>query len=90
MDAKKVSISVGQRELAAARRVATRDGLPLSAVFMRGLARELEAEERRMALEELGRELPRVSEKRKRESRAQWSRKKTAAGECASCSTRAP
>lgn len=79
MDAKKVSISVGQKELAAARQIAKRLGLSLSAVFMRGLERELEAEERRAALEKLVRDFPPVSEKRKREIRARWDRKTKAA-----------
>ena len=79
MEAKKISISVGKQQLAAARRIAKRDGLSLSAVFMRGLERELEAEERRAALEELVRDVPPVSSKRKREVRASWERKTRAA-----------
>lgn len=79
MQAKKISISVGKDQLAAARRIAKRDGLSLSAVFMRGLERELEAEERRQALEELVRDVPSVSPRRKRELRASWERKTRAA-----------
>lgn len=79
MDAKKISISVGSAQLAAARRIAKREGISLSAVFMRGLERELEAEERRAALEELVRDAPQVSPKRKREIRASWERKTRAA-----------
>jgi hypothetical protein len=79
MDAKKVSISVGKKQLAAAKQIAKREGLSLSAVFMRGLEREIEAEERRAALEELVRDIPPVSSKRKREVRASWERKTKAA-----------
>ncbi|MBX3186795.1 MAG: hypothetical protein KF819_07255 [Labilithrix sp.] len=79
MDAKKISISVGKRQLAAAKQIAKREGLSLSAVFMRGLERELEAEERRAALEELVRDVPPVSSKRKREVRASWRGKTRAA-----------
>jgi hypothetical protein len=79
MEAKKISISVGKKQLAAAKAIAKREGLSLSAVFMRGLERELEAEERRAALEELVRDVPRVSSKRKREVRARWERKTNAA-----------
>jgi hypothetical protein len=79
MDAKKVSISVGRKQLAAAKQIAKREGLSLSAVFMRGLEREIEAEERRTALEELVRDIPPVSPKRKREVRASWQRKTNAA-----------
>lgn len=79
VQAKKISISVGKEQLAAAKRIAKRDGLSLSAMFMRGLERELEAEERRAALEELVRDLPPLSSKRKRELRASWERKKRAA-----------
>lgn len=79
MQAKKISISVGKDQLAAAKRIAKREGLSLSAVFMRGLERELEAEERRQALEELARDTPPVSSKRKREVRASWERKPKAA-----------
>ncbi|MBS2014276.1 MAG: hypothetical protein JST00_15425 [Deltaproteobacteria bacterium] len=79
MDARKISISVGKSQLAAARRIAKREGLSLSAVFMRGLERELEAEERRSALEELVRDVPAVSAKRKREIRATWERRTRAA-----------
>ena len=79
MHAKKVSISVGRKELAEAKRLAKRDGVSLSAVFMRGLAKELEAEERRAALEALVRDFPAVSAKRKREIRAQWERRTKAA-----------
>ena len=79
MAAKKISISVGKDQLAAAKRIAKRDGLSLSAVFMRGLTRELEAEERRQALEELVRDIPPVSSRRKREVRASWERKTRAA-----------
>ena len=74
MGAKKISISVGKNELAAARRIARREALSLSAVFMRGLERELEAQARRIALEELVRDGPPVSAKRKREVRAGWRR----------------
>jgi hypothetical protein len=79
MDASKISISVGKAQLAAAKRIAKRDGLSLSAVFMRGLERELEAAERRAALEELVHDAPSVSSKRKREIRASWERKTRAA-----------
>jgi hypothetical protein len=79
MEAKKISISVGKAQLAAAKRIAKREGLSLSAVFMRGLDREIEAEERRSALEELARDIPPVSAKRKREVRASWERKSRAA-----------
>ncbi len=79
MDAKKVSISVGQKELAAARQIAKREGLSLSAVFMRGLEKEIHAEERRIALEKLVRDFPPVGPKRKREIRAGWERKTKAA-----------
>ncbi len=79
MEAKKISISVGKKELAAARLIAKRAGLSLSAVFMRGLEREIEANERRAALEELVRDMPPVSNKRKREIRASWQRKAKAA-----------
>lgn len=79
VQAKKISISVGKEQLAAAKRIAKRDGLSLSAMFMRGLERELEAEERRAALEELVRDLPPLSNKRKRGLRASWERKTRAA-----------
>jgi hypothetical protein len=79
MEARKISISVGKEQLAAAKQLAKREGLSLSAVFMRGLERELEAEERRAALEELVRDIPPVSTKRKREVRAAWERKTKAA-----------
>jgi hypothetical protein len=79
MDAKKISISVGKKPLAAAKEIAKREGLSLSAVFIRGLERELEAEERRAALEELVRDVPPVSSKRKREVRSRWERKTNAA-----------
>jgi hypothetical protein len=79
MSAKKISISVGPTQLAAARRIAKREGISLSAVFMRGLERELEAEQRRAALEELVRDLPPVSAKRKSEIRASWERTTRAA-----------
>jgi hypothetical protein len=79
VDAKKISISVGKRQLAAAKKIASRGGLSLSAVFVRGLEREIEAEERREALDELVRDTPKVSSKRKREIRAQWERKTKAA-----------
>ena len=75
MEAKKISISVGKNQLAAARAIAKREGISLSAVFMRGLERELEAEERRAALEELVRDVPPVSAVRKRAIRAGWERK---------------
>jgi hypothetical protein len=79
MEAKKISISVGKKQLAAAKRIAKREGLSLSAVFMRGLEREIEADERRAALEELVRDIPPVSRKRKLEIRARWERKTNAA-----------
>jgi uncharacterized membrane protein len=79
MQARKISISVGRELLAAAKRIAKRDRLSLSAVFMRGLERELEADERRAALEELVRNVPPVPNKRKREIRASWERKTKAA-----------
>ena len=79
MQARKISISVGASQLAAAKRIAKREGISLSAVFMRGLERELEAEERRVALEELVREIPPISSKRKREIRTSWERKTRAA-----------
>jgi hypothetical protein len=79
VEAKKISISVGKKQLAIARRIAKRDGVSLSAVFMRGLERELEAEARRAALEELVRGVPPVSAKRKRELRASWERRTRAA-----------
>jgi hypothetical protein len=79
MEARKISISVGKAQLAAAKELAKREGLSLSAVFMRGLERELEAEGRRAALEELVRDLPPVSNKRKREVRSAWERKTKAA-----------
>ena len=79
MEAKKISISVGKHALAAAKRIAKREGLSLSAVFMRGLERELEAQERRAALEDLVRDVPPVSAKRKREVRAAWRRSARAA-----------
>lgn len=72
MGAKTISISIRSSQLAAARRIAQREGRSLSAVFMRGLERELEAEERRLALEEIVRDSPKVSAKRKREIRASW------------------
>jgi len=72
MRAKRISISIEGAKLAGARRIAKRDGTSLSAVFLRGLDRELEAEERRAALEELVRESPNVSVERKREIRATW------------------
>jgi hypothetical protein len=79
MDARKISISVGRTQLATARKIARREGISLSAVFMRGLEKEIEAEERRAALEELVRDLPPISSKRKKEIRAAWSRKSKAA-----------
>src|SRR5690349_15995059 len=79
MSAKKISISVGVAQLAAARRVAKRDGISLSAVFVRGLERELEEDNRRAALVELVRDVPPVSPKRKRKIRASWERKTRAA-----------
>lgn len=72
MGAKRISISIGSAQLAALRRIAKRDGTSLSAVLMRGLNRELAAEERRAALEELVRHSPEVSTDRKREIRASW------------------
>ena len=79
MEARKISISVRKEQLAAAKAIAKREGLSLSAVFVRGLEREIEAEARRVALEELVRDVPPVSTKRKREIRARWERKTTAA-----------
>ncbi len=79
MEAKKISISVGKKQLAAAKLIAKREGLSLSAVFMRGLGREIEALQRREALEELVRDIPPVSSKRKREVRASWQRRAKAA-----------
>ena len=79
MDAKKISISVGKQQLAAAKRLAKRNGISLSALFVRGLEKEIEAEERRAALEELVRDIPPVPGKRKREVRASWERKTRAA-----------
>ena len=79
MPATKISISVGSKQLRAAREIANRDGVSLSAVFLRGLERELEAEERRAALEEFLRDVPKLSSKRKRELRARWERKTKAA-----------
>jgi hypothetical protein len=79
MEATKISISVGKRELAAARQIAKREGLSLSAVFVRGLTREFEALERREALDALVRDVPAVSIKRKREIRDSWQRKAKAA-----------
>lgn len=79
MDAKKISISVGVKPLEAARRIAEQEGISLSAVFMRGLEKEIEAEERRRALEDLVRDFPAVSPKRKKEIRASWSRRTKAA-----------
>ena len=71
MEAAKISISVGKKQLAAARSIAKRAGVSLSAVFMRGLDKEIEAEDRRAALDELVRDVS-VSAKRKREIRASW------------------
>jgi hypothetical protein len=79
MAATKISISVGKAELQLARQIAKRDGLSLSAVFLRGLLREVEAEERRAALEELARDMPPVPAERKRAIRASWQRKAKAA-----------
>jgi hypothetical protein len=79
VEARKISISVGKKQLAAARRIAKREGLSLSAVFMRGLEKELEAEERRAALEELVQGIPPISSERKRAIRASWERKTRAA-----------
>jgi hypothetical protein len=79
MSAKKISISIGAGALAGARRIAKREGISLSALFVRGLERELEEEARRAALEELVRGIPPVSPKRKREIRASWERKTRAA-----------
>ena len=79
MQAKKLSISVGQKQLQAARRIADEEGISLSAVFIRSLAKEIEAEERRRALEELVRDFPAVSPKRKKEIRASWARRTKAA-----------
>ena len=78
VQAKKISISVGKRQLALARQIAKREGLSLSAIFIRGLDRELEAEERRAALEELVRDLPPVPREPQRQVRAAWERKTTA------------
>lgn len=79
MAATKISISVGSKQLRAAREIAKREGVSLSAVFLRGLERELEAEERRAALEEFLRDVPPLPAKRKREIRARWERKTKAA-----------
>lgn len=79
MQAKKISVSVGAKQLSAAKGIAKREGLSLSAVFMRGLEREIEAEKRRAALEELAQDTPPVSKKRKREIRARWERRTKAA-----------
>jgi hypothetical protein len=79
VSAKKISISVGSTRLALARRIAKREGISLSAVFVRALERELEAEQRRAALDELVRDIPPVSPKRKREIRASWERRTHAA-----------
>ena len=79
MPATKISISVGSKQLRAAREIAKREGVSLSAVFLRGLERELEAEERRAALDEFLRDVPPLSNKRKRELRARWDRKTKAA-----------
>ena len=79
MDAKKISISVGAKELAIAKSIASREGVSLSAIFVRGLGREIEAEARRAALEQLVRDVPPVSGPRKREIRAGWKRKPRAA-----------
>jgi hypothetical protein len=79
MEARKISISVGKKQLAVAKEIAKREGISLSAVFMRGLEREVQAEERRAALAELVRDVPPVSAKRKKQVRAQWERKTKAA-----------
>jgi hypothetical protein len=79
MSAKKISISVGAKQLKAAQEIAKREGVSLSAVFLRGLERELEAEIRRAALDELLRDAPPLSGRRKREIRARWERKTRAA-----------
>lgn len=79
MSAKKISISVGSTQLAAARQIAKREGISLSAVFVRALDRELEAEQRRAALEELARDIPPVAAKRKSEIRARWERSSSSA-----------
>jgi hypothetical protein len=79
MPATKISISVGTKQLRAAREIAKREGISLSAVFLRGLERELEAEMRRAALEDFLHDLPPLSAKRKREIRARWERERKAA-----------
>lgn len=79
MSAKKISISVGKKHLAVAKQIAEREGISLSAVFVRGLEREIEAEERRAALEELIHDVPAVSPRRKREVRSRWGGKTKAA-----------
>ena len=79
MKATKISISVGAKQLAVAKSIAKREGLSLSAVFVRGLEKEIEEEERRQALAEFVRDLPPISAKRKREIRASWERKTKAA-----------
>ncbi|MCL2776437.1 MAG: hypothetical protein FWD73_00425 [Polyangiaceae bacterium] len=76
--ATKISISVGAKQLAVAKNIARNEGISLSAVFVRGLQREVEAEERRQALDELVRDIPPVSISRQREVRASWARKSKA------------
>jgi hypothetical protein len=79
MDAKKVSISVGKKELATARLIAKQEGLSLSAVFVRGLHLEIAVQKRREALADLVKELPPLSSARKRELWSSWQRKANAA-----------
>jgi hypothetical protein len=75
MPVKRVRHCVGARQLGAARAIAEREGVSLSTVFLRGLERELEAVERRSALEEFLRDVPPLSPKRKSAIRARWERK---------------
>jgi hypothetical protein len=75
VDAKKITLSVGSKQLAAAKRIARRDGVSLSAVFIHALERELEADERREALANFVKDLPPLTPKRKRDIRAAWERK---------------
>lgn len=79
MPATRISIAVGSKQLRAAREIAKRDGVSLSAAFLRGLERELDADERRASLAAFLRDVPPISRKRKRELRARWQRKTKAA-----------
>lgn len=58
-DASVACFCVGPARLARARRIAKREAISLSAVFVRAVDRELEAEQRRAAFEELVHEIPR-------------------------------